>query len=136
MVIWVSLLNADEVATAPTQVVISLTTPTIVSVSLFSVSCAGHQSTGRSAAGSSKIPIYIDGIKLQYLHDKILTDRMKSLAQSADIFIVNTWDAKHAATNGIKNNRPENTVTLEPEGKSASSLLRCLTQYLSLITSR
>ncbi|MBN70835.1 MAG: hypothetical protein CME32_16330 [Gimesia sp.] len=77
-----------------------------------------------------------DGIKLQYLHDKILTDRMKSLAQSADIFIVNTWDAKHAATNGIKNNRPENTVTLEPEGKSASSLLRCLTQYLSLITSR
>ena len=35
-----------------------------------------------------------DGIKIHYIHDKSLTDRMKSLAQSADIFIVNTWDAK------------------------------------------
>ena len=70
-----------------------------------------------------------EGIKLHYLHDKSLTDRMKSLAQSADIFIVNTWDAKHAATNGIKDNRPADAVTLEPEGKSASALMRQLHAY-------
>ncbi|MDB4371048.1 protein DpdD [Mariniblastus sp.] len=70
-----------------------------------------------------------NGIKIHYLHDKFLTDRMKSLSQSADIFIVNTWDAKHAATIGIKDNRPKLAVTLEPEGKSATSLLHCLKQY-------
>lgn len=70
-----------------------------------------------------------DGIKLHYLHDKALTDRMKSLAQSADIFIVNTWDAKHSATNGIKNNREVTHVTLEPSSKSSSSLFEVLQEY-------
>jgi hypothetical protein len=70
-----------------------------------------------------------DGIKLHYIHDKALTDRMKSLAKTADIFIINTWDAKHAATNGIKDNRPKEAVTLEPQGKSATSLLHCLREF-------
>lgn len=70
-----------------------------------------------------------DGIKIHYIHDKALTDRMKSLSRSADIFIVNTWDAKHAATNGIKFNRSGAAITLEPEGKSAASLFRCLGRY-------
>ena len=73
-----------------------------------------------------------DGLKLHFVHDKALTDRMKSLARSADIFIINTWDAKHAATNGIKDNRPKNAVTLEPDGKSSSSLLRLLQQFVRL----
>ena len=73
------------------------------------------------------------GIKIHYVHDKSLTDRMKSLSKSVDIFIVNTWDAKHAATNGIKDNRPSSLVTLEPEGKSSSSLLRCLKLYAESI---
>ncbi len=67
-----------------------------------------------------------DGIKIHYIHDKSLTDRMKSLAQSVDIFVVNTWDAKHAATTGIKVNRPESLLTIEPKGKSSTSLLRSL----------
>jgi hypothetical protein len=56
---------------------------------------------------------------------------MKSLAQSADIFIVNTWDAKHAATIGIKDNRPETLTTLEPMSKSPSSLFAILESYCS-----
>lgn len=71
-----------------------------------------------------------DGIKIHYIHDKSLTDRMKSLAQSADIFVVNTWDAKHAATNGIKDNRPNSLPLIEPSGKSASSLIASLQSYL------
>ncbi len=71
-----------------------------------------------------------DGIKIHYVHDKSLTDRMKSLAQSADIFIINTWDAKHAATNGIKQNRPSSLVTVQPSGKTALSLLECLMQHV------
>jgi hypothetical protein len=56
---------------------------------------------------------------------------MKSLAQSADIFIINTWDAKHAATNGIKQSRPVAKVTIEPSGKSAGSIMRAMVAYAS-----
>jgi hypothetical protein len=70
-----------------------------------------------------------DGITIHYVHDKSLTDRMKSLAQSADIFIINTWDAKHAATNSIKNKREADLITLEPTGKSANSLFQCLSHF-------
>jgi len=70
-----------------------------------------------------------DDIKIHYVHDKSLTDRMKNLAKSADIFIVNTWDAKHAATNGIKDNRSNTAITLQPNGKSATSLLRSLQEF-------
>lgn len=71
-----------------------------------------------------------DGIKMQYVHDKVLTDRMKSLAQSADIFIVNTWDAKHAATVGIKETRNCNKTTIQPRSKSSSSLFSCLLEHV------
>ena len=74
-----------------------------------------------------------DGIKMHYVHDKSLTDRMKSLAQSADIFIINTWDAKHAATNGIKNKREADLITLEPTGKSANSLFQCLSHFTRIL---
>jgi hypothetical protein len=70
-----------------------------------------------------------DGIKIHYVHDKSLTDRMKSLARSVDIFIVNTWDAKHAATNGIKDNRHQHLTTLEPESKGSNSLFNCLNAF-------
>lgn len=71
-----------------------------------------------------------DGIKIHYVHDKSLTDRMKSLAKSVDIFIINTWDAKHAATNGIKTNRTPSTTTLEPESKSPQSMYSSLKLYV------
>jgi hypothetical protein len=71
-----------------------------------------------------------DRIKIHYVHDKTLTDRMKSLAQSADIFIINTWDAKHAATNGIKQSRPVAKATIDSSGKSASALLQSLSAFV------
>lgn len=70
-----------------------------------------------------------DGIKIHYVHDKSLTDRMKSLAKSADIFIINTWDAKHAATIGINACRSTNSTTITPESKSANSLQKTLLEY-------
>lgn len=73
-----------------------------------------------------------DGIKIHYVHDKALTDRLKSLAQSADIFIINTWDAKHAATNGIRNSRRNSAVILEPSSKSALSLFIVLQREAEL----
>ena len=67
-----------------------------------------------------------EGVKVHLLHVKASTDRLVQLAQSADIFIVNTWDAKHAATGAIKQNRGKEKMTLMPESKSAGSLFRSL----------
>lgn len=69
------------------------------------------------------------GVTVRLLHDKVLTDRMKSLAKSADLFIVNIWDAKHAATNGIANHRPASLPTMNPKGKSATAMFECVAQY-------
>jgi hypothetical protein len=70
-----------------------------------------------------------EGVIVHLLHDKCCTDRMKSLAQNVDIFLVNTWDAKHAATNGIKHNRPGSMTTLEPRSKSPAALLAALMSF-------
>lgn len=69
-----------------------------------------------------------DGTTIHLLYERTFSDRMKSLAQSVDIFIVNTWDAKHAATNGIKQHR-HGLAILEPKSKSATSLLQTLLQH-------
>jgi hypothetical protein len=69
------------------------------------------------------------GVKIHHLHEKSLTDRMKSLAKSVDLFIINTRDAKHAATNGIGDYRPASLPTLIPKGKSATALFECLADY-------
>ncbi|EAQ80576.1 hypothetical protein DSM3645_14560 [Blastopirellula marina DSM 3645] len=67
-----------------------------------------------------------EGVKVHLLHTKASTDRLIQLSQSADIFIINTWDSKHAATGAIKQNRGNEKTTLIPEGKSAGSLVRSL----------
>lgn len=69
-----------------------------------------------------------ESVTIHLLHDKVCTDRIKSLAQNVDIFIVNTWDAKHAATGGIFQNRPKGSITIQPQGKSASAVFRCLNE--------
>ena len=65
-----------------------------------------------------------EDVKVHLIHVKASTDRLVQLSQSADIFIVNTWDAKHAATGAIKQNRSKEKTTLMPESKSAGSLFR------------
>jgi hypothetical protein len=51
---------------------------------------------------------------------------MKSLARAGDNFIINTWEAKHAATHGIKDIRADTSTAPEPRGKSATSLLESI----------
>jgi hypothetical protein len=71
-----------------------------------------------------------EGVRVHLVHDKASTDRLEQLARNADIFIVNTWDAKHAATNAIQANRSRDSVTLIPKSKSAGSLVRELYEFL------
>ena len=56
----------------------------------------------------------IPNIKITINKDKVGTSPLKSLAQNADIFVIATSSAKHAATTFIQKNRSkEDKVTLE-----------------------
>lgn len=58
------------------------------------------------------------------------TKRLRDLANSADVFIVNTFDAKHAATGFVSQHRPPKSVTLYPKGKNAAKQLDALEEWL------
>lgn len=71
------------------------------------------------------------GVKIHLLHDKVASDRLIQLATTADIFIVNTWDAKHAASTCIARTRDCRQPPLYPSSKSSSSIFHSLCSYLS-----
>lgn len=75
-----------------------------------------------------------EGVKISLIHDKKSSDRLVQLARNADIFVVNTWDATHAATNAIQANRPKTCITLFPQSKSAGSVVREIYDYLDSTT--
>ena len=83
---------------------------------------------GRRAA--DVIASCFNDVRVQLLHDKVASDRIHHLSHNADVFIVNTWDAKHAATNAIDQHRGKSQVTLYPTSKSAGSIVRVLFGHL------
>lgn len=70
------------------------------------------------------------GVRITLCHDLVATSRLKQAARQADLFLVATGSATHAATACIAANRPEEKPTLYPSGKGAASLLRAVRDYL------
>jgi hypothetical protein len=58
------------------------------------------------------------------------TDSMKEAAKTADLFVIATKSAKHAATDAITHNRPPNKATEFASGKGSSSLLDAVRRWL------
>lgn len=58
--------------------------------------------------------------------DKVCTDRLATLANSADIFVFAWRSSKHAAYYCVKNHRPRDMPLLMPRGKGSASILRAL----------
>ncbi|PRP96530.1 hypothetical protein ENSA5_36060 [Enhygromyxa salina] len=54
---------------------------------------------------------------------------LRAAARSADVFVIATAAAKHAATNFIESERGDHGVTLKPAGQGSSSMLRTLVSY-------
>lgn len=54
---------------------------------------------------------------------------LRSAARAADVFVIATAAAKHAATNFIEHERGGQGVTLKPAGQGSSSMLRALLEY-------
>ena len=67
--------------------------------------------------------------------DLVGTPTLKKLSRDADIFIVNTASAKHAATMYISANRPSTAATLFHNARGSQSMLIALQQYLEALNS-
>jgi hypothetical protein len=70
------------------------------------------------------------GVQVMLNHDKVGSDRLRHLAKDVDILLVAVRSAKHAATDFIDANRPENKPTLICPGKGSASMIRTLVNYL------
>lgn len=62
--------------------------------------------------------------------ETVCTERLRALSASADIFIVATRSAKHAATDCIQANRSADLATLYPDGAGSASMIRVLHEYI------
>ena len=67
-------------------------------------------------------------IKVELSNDKVGNPRLRDLARNADVFVVVTGCAAHAATGFIEQHR-DNLPTLRPTGKGSSSILKALESY-------
>jgi hypothetical protein len=72
-----------------------------------------------------------DDVAVEVSNDHVASDRLRALARAADIFVVATRSAKHAATTFIEAQRPPGRPTLYAAGKGSASLLRALLSYIS-----
>jgi hypothetical protein len=71
---------------------------------------------------------------VQLAHDKVASESLRQLARRADVFIMATASAKHAATEFIQANRASDRPLLRPGGKGMASMLHALEQFLSVET--
>lgn len=70
-------------------------------------------------------------VSVELCHEHVCTDRLRSLAQQADIFLVTTGSAKHAATECIEDNRSKVLPLLRPSGRGSASMLSALHAHLA-----
>lgn len=73
------------------------------------------------------------GVRVQLNHDKVGSSRLRQLARDADIFVIATASATHAATDFIESQRKTLPI-LRPAGKGSASILRALRSYLASST--
>lgn len=68
--------------------------------------------------------------------DHVASPRLTALARNADLFVMVTWAAKHAATDAIRRERPNDKPLIMPTGKGASSLLEAIDRWAGLLHQR
>jgi hypothetical protein len=69
------------------------------------------------------------GVTVRLSTDHVGTDRLRDMARNADVFVMVTASAKHAATNFIEAHRPKDRPLLRPNGKGSASIIRSLADY-------
>jgi hypothetical protein len=72
-----------------------------------------------------------DDVTVELSSDHVASDRLRALARSADVFVLATRSAKHAATTFIEAERPPGRPLVYAAGKGSSSLLRAVLSFIS-----
>lgn len=67
-----------------------------------------------------------DGVSVVVSSEHVASDRLASFARTADVFVIATRSAKHAATTFIESQRPPNRPPVYAAGKGSVSLLRAV----------
>jgi hypothetical protein len=80
-----------------------------------------RESVGRQA--KSRLEKLFPGLRVELDHSHGGNDRLKSMSENMDFFVVCTQSAKHAATGYIEQNRPKGRLILYPKGGGASSIV-------------
>lgn len=74
--------------------------------------------------------------RVEICADHVASPRLVALARNADVFVMVTGAAKHAATDAIKRERAKDKPLLMPFGKGASSLLEVIDRWAGLLRRR
>ncbi len=61
--------------------------------------------------------------------DKVGTNQLRDLARAADIFVIVTGSAKHAASEFVSTHRPSTRPLVRPRGKGTTSILQALADH-------
>ncbi|MBP0496272.1 protein DpdD [Roseomonas indoligenes] len=86
------------------------------------------ESAGRQAAAA--LEALAPGVGVTVHADHVGTQALRAAAEGADIFVLVTWSAKHAATDFIRKFRPSTKPLLYASGRGATSILRALDEQL------
>ena len=72
----------------------------------------------------------IAGVKVSTFHDKAGGSKaLRAAARNADVFVVATAAASHAATGFIEAERPKDAPTLKPASQGSASMLRAIREF-------
>jgi hypothetical protein len=71
------------------------------------------------------------GVRADTHQDHVGSQALKAASHGADVFVIATAAAKHAATTFIEANRPKHLTTLYARGQGSSSLLAALRAYVT-----
>lgn len=85
------------------------------------------ESAGRQAANILKE--VAPSLRVEMSHDKVASVALRNMAHQADIFVMVTASAKHAATGFIQQERPDKPI-LYVNGRGVSSIMRAIETHV------
>jgi hypothetical protein len=85
------------------------------------------ESAGRQAA--NVLNELVPSVRVEVSHDKVASGALRHMAQQADIFVLVTASAKHAATGVIQQERRDKLI-LYANGRGFSSIMRAIESHI------
>jgi hypothetical protein len=70
------------------------------------------------------------GVRVELSGEHVCTPRLRALARDADLFVIATASAKHAATDCIQRHRPTRLPVAYATGRGATSILRAVEEFV------